>query len=111
MQVGTIHALLVTGEKADLVLGISAGAVSAVALGEILKIAPETGQLLLLFKDELAGSSGRSSASMANEQPPLELGANCLAKAFKRRPPVLHLNNAASKNRLRCNAYEHEKPQ
>jgi hypothetical protein len=36
VQLGTIHALLVTGEKADVVLGISAGAVSAVALGEIL---------------------------------------------------------------------------
>lgn len=41
MQLGTIHALLITGERADIALGISAGAVNAVALGEILKIAPD----------------------------------------------------------------------
>jgi predicted acylesterase/phospholipase RssA len=41
IQLGTVHALLVTGEKADVVLGISAGAVSAVALAEVLKTAPE----------------------------------------------------------------------
>jgi hypothetical protein len=57
VQLGTIHALLVTGEKADVVLGISAGAASAVALGEILKIAPETAAL--------TGSSGAAKDAAA----------------------------------------------
>jgi predicted acylesterase/phospholipase RssA len=41
MQMGTIHALLATGERPDIVLGISIGAINAVALGEVLKVAPD----------------------------------------------------------------------
>jgi predicted acylesterase/phospholipase RssA len=51
MQLGTIHALMISGESADIALGISAGAINAVALGEILKIAPDAAATQFKGKD------------------------------------------------------------
>ncbi len=65
MQIGTIQALMLTGVKPDVVLGVSAGAINAVALGEVLTAGEEQGEPKNQTPQEEAKSAEQKAAAKA----------------------------------------------